>query len=108
MDAAPFIDADSGRVLVPVRYLGDALGAQTTWDVNNQAVTVTRGGLVIRMVIGSTTLTVDGLVQTMDQAPVISNGRTYLPARWVAEALGYNVSWNASGLQRTVVITQGN
>jgi hypothetical protein len=26
MDAAPYIDANSGRTLVPVRYLADALG----------------------------------------------------------------------------------
>ncbi len=100
-DATPYIDAGSGRTLVPVRYLGNALGAQANWDAYNRTVTITKSGLDISMEIGSTTLTVD-------QAPVISNGRTYLPARWVAEALGYNVSWNASGLQRTVVITQGS
>jgi hypothetical protein len=31
----------------------------------------------------------------MDVAPVIKDGRTYLPARWVANALGYQVDWNA-------------
>jgi hypothetical protein len=47
------------------------------------------------MVIGSTFLTVNGQTQTMDQAPVIKNGRTYLPAKWVANALGYQVDWDA-------------
>jgi hypothetical protein len=32
----------------------------------------------------------------MDVAPVIKDGRTYLPARWVANALGYQVDWNAA------------
>jgi hypothetical protein len=27
---------------------------------------------------------------------VIQNGRTYLPAKWVANALGYQVDWNAA------------
>ena len=96
MDVAPYIDASSGRTLVPVRYLADALGATTAWDGTTQTVTVTGGGMVVSMVIGSTTLTVGGQAQTMDVAPVINNGRTYMPARWVANALGYQVDWNAA------------
>jgi hypothetical protein len=106
MDAAPYIDTSSGRTLVPVRYLGDALGAQTNWDAASQTVTVTKGSTTISMVIGSTALNVNGQAQTMDQAPVINGGRTFLPARWVAEALGYSIIWDASS--RTVTVTQGN
>ena len=94
MDAAPYID--SGRTLVPVRYLADALGATTTWDGNTQEVTVSTTIYNIGMTIGSTTLTVDGQAQTMDVAPVINNGRTYLPARDVANALGFSVDWDAA------------
>jgi hypothetical protein len=96
MDAAPYIDSSSGRSLVPVRYLGDALGATTAWDAGSQAVTVTGGSTTVSMIIGSTTMTVNGQAQTLDQAPVIKDGRTYLPARWVANALGYQVDWNAA------------
>jgi hypothetical protein len=106
MDAVPYIDSSSGRTLVPVRYLGDALGAQTNWDANTQTVTVTKDSTTISMVIGSTTLTVNGQTQTMDQAPVIWDGRTYLPARYVAEALGYTVSWDANS--QTVTVTPGS
>jgi hypothetical protein len=95
MDAAPYIDPASGRTLVPVRYLADALGATTNWDADTQEVTVATAVYNIAMTIGSTTLAVNGQAQTMDVAPVINNGRTYLPARWVAEALGYQVDWNA-------------
>ena len=86
MDAAPYID--SGRTLVPVRYLADALGATTNWDSDTQQVTVSTAAYNISMTIGSTTLTVNGQAQTMDVAPVINDGRTYLPARWVANASG--------------------
>ncbi len=102
MDAAPYIDTNSGRTLVPVRYLGDALDATTGWDGNTQTVTVTSVNNKISMVIGATTMTVNGQAQTLDQAPVIKNGRTYLPARWVANALGYQVDWNAAN--RIVII----
>jgi hypothetical protein len=96
MDAAPYIDANSGRTLVPVRYLGDALGATTGWDGNTQTVTVTGGSTTVSLVIGGTAMMVNSQAQTLDQAPVIKDGRTYLPARWVANALGYQVDWNAA------------
>jgi hypothetical protein len=102
MDAAPYIDSSSGRSLVPVRYLGDALGATTAWDAGSQAVTVTGGSTTVSMIIGSTAMTVSGKAQTLDQAPVIKDGRTYLPARWVANALGYQADWNAAN--RIVII----
>jgi hypothetical protein len=95
MDAAAYIDPNSGRTLVPVRYLDDALGATTNWDADTQEVTVSTAVYNIAMTIGSATLTVNGQAQALDQAPVINNGRTYLPARWVANALGYQVDWNA-------------
>jgi hypothetical protein len=96
MDAAPYIDSSSGRTLIPVRYLANAVGAQTAWAGTTQTVTVTGNGMTISMVIGNTALTVNDQAQTLDQAPVINNGRTYLPARWVAQALGYNVDWDAT------------
>ncbi len=94
MDAAPYIQ--DGRTLVPVRYLADALGAATSWNGTAQEVTVTSGSTTVAMTIGSTALTVNGQGQTMDVAPVINGGRTYLPARWVAENLGYSVDWDAT------------
>ena len=87
IDAAPFIS--NGRTLVPVRYLADALGAQTAWDAATQTITITKGGTTIELTIGSTAITTNGKTSQMDTAPLIENGRTYLPARYIAEALGY-------------------
>jgi len=96
----------NGRTLVPLRDLDDALGAQTTWDANTQQVTVSTTVYNIAMTIGSTTLTVNGQAQTMDVAPVIIGGRTFLPARYVAEALGYQVAWDATS--QAVVISNSS
>ncbi len=101
MDGAPFVS--NGRTLVPVRYLADALGAQTAWDAADQTITITRGGTALDLVIGSTAITTNGTVSQMDAAPVVENGRTYLPARYIAEAFGYTVSWDAAA--QTINIT---
>jgi len=43
------------------------------------------------------TVKVDGsLIDFPDQQPVIRNGRTLVPVRFIAEALGYDVKWNSS------------
>jgi hypothetical protein len=108
MDTAPYIDRSSGRVLVPLRYLANALGERIVWDAATQTVTVigyaapSGDSMTVSMVIGSTALDANGQTQTMDQAPVIRDGRTYLPARYVAEAFGDNVSWDAASQTVTV------
>jgi hypothetical protein len=105
MDVAPYIKGD--RTYVPVRYLAYALGvaeADVVWDEATRKVTLTKGDDVVEMTIGSTTITVNGEAQTMDVAPEINNGRTMLPARYVAEGFGYIVGWDPA--TRTVIITE--
>lgn len=47
-------------------------------------------------------MTVFGKNVTNDTAPIIKNNRTMLPARFVAESLGAQVTWNDT--ERTVYI----
>jgi hypothetical protein len=94
MDVAPFVYG--GRTFIPVRYLADALGAQSTWDGSTQEATVAKGGMTIQLVIGRDILIENGRWFQTDTASVISGGRAYLPARNVAEVFGYALDWNAS------------
>lgn len=92
MDVSPFIS--NGRTFIPVRYLADALGANTAWDPVNQEVTITKGSTTMVMDIGSSTISINGVATQMDVAAVIEDGRTYLPVCYVAEAFGYSVYWD--------------
>jgi hypothetical protein len=56
----------------------------------------------IRLVVGSLSCTVNSVLYAMDTAPVIVNGRTMVPLRFVAEAMGATVIWN--GESRTVSV----
>ena len=56
----------------------------------------------IVMTLGSKTAYVSGNEVGIDAEPIISNGRTMLPARFVAEKLGATVDWDA--LSRKVII----
>ena len=95
MDAAPYIKSD--RTYVPVRYLAYMLGVtedNVKYDEATKTVSVKKGDKEVQLVIGSTTIMVNGEAKTMDVAPEITNDRTFLPARYVAEGLGYVVGWN--------------
>ena len=54
------------------------------------------------MTVGSKTAFVNTEEYTMDAEPVIINGRTMLPIRFVAENLGFTVEWNENTREITV------
>lgn len=91
-DAAPFIDSNS-RVQVPVRYVAEALNAKVDWDKNISQVTVTRQNTVVKLTINDTNMFVNENAKTLDTAPMIKDGRTYVPIRFISEALGATVDW---------------
>lgn len=109
MDAAPYIK--DGRTFVPVRYLSNALGVSSDnigWDPGTQKVMLSEPGLPkVQLTVGEVEVLRDGQsMPGVDVAPeVIPPGRTTLPARFVAEALGYKVKWLPD--QNLVVAVRG-
>ncbi len=57
---------------------------------------------ILRYTIGQTSYLWNGMSQSMDVAPIIREGRTLLPIRYVADPLGAQVLWNA--IERKVSI----
>ena len=95
MDIEPYIKND--RTYVPVRYLAYALGVSEggiSWDGKAQRVGIFKGENNIALTIGSNAMLASGKTVIMDVPPEITRGRTMLPARWVAEALGAEVEWD--------------
>ncbi|WP_170270157.1 copper amine oxidase N-terminal domain-containing protein [Heliorestis acidaminivorans] len=59
--------------------------------------------------VNDTTYYVNGVAKTMDAAPYIKNDRTYMPVRYVADALGIaesNIIWD--GANQTATLIQGS
>ena len=107
MDVAPFIY--DGRTFVPVRFLGHALGVpdeQIEWDGATNTATLTRGQYTIALTIGNKTALRNGVEYHMGVSPQLVQGRTQLPARFVAEGLGYNVAW--CGERQIVIVYTGD
>jgi hypothetical protein len=94
-DAKPFIDTN-GRTQVPVRFVTEAMKGTVDWERNARIVTVNRGRITALLTIGKNEISVLDVVRTMDTAPMIVQDRTYVPLRFISEALGADVRWSAS------------
>jgi len=94
LDAAPFIK--DGRTLLPIRALIETLGGTVQWNAQTKTVTVALGSRTVALTVGSTKAVVNGSPVTLDVAPMIVKGRTFLPLRAVAENLGLDLAWDAA------------
>jgi hypothetical protein len=105
LDARPYINAEAGRTLVPVRFISEALNAEVAWDPITRQVTIKDEGKDIALTIGSREVKVNGMSQTIDCAPVISpSGRTFVPLRFIIETLEAEVKYDPSNGQ--ILITR--
>lgn len=95
LDAEPFINAEAGRTLVPVRFVSEALGAQVDWNPENNQVVITYGEKEIILTIDSPAVQLNGKEQIIDCPPVIMPpGRTFIPLRFVSETLEAEVVYD--------------
>jgi hypothetical protein len=94
MDVAPFIN-DAGRTMVPVRFIAEAMGLAVQWNPEKRQVVITGEETEVILTIDSCIAMVDGTPVKMDSKAIIVDGRTFVPLRFVAEAFGFEVQWNA-------------
>jgi Copper amine oxidase N-terminal domain len=100
-DRAPVINND--RTYVPLRALGDVLGAGIDWNGNERKVTFELDGNTVELWIGKNIARVNGKEVELTDLPIIINDSTYVPVRFVSERLGAGVGWISE--TRTVEIT---
>jgi hypothetical protein len=87
---------ENDRVLVPLRAIMEALGATVAYDEASETVTAEKDGLSLALPIGGLRASVNGAEMALDAPARVINGRTLVPARFVAENLGANVDWDAA------------
>lgn len=84
----------AGRVLVPMRPLFEAAGAELYWDDVSRSVRAFYPGHSVTLQAGSRRAWVGGEEVVLDQEPLILEGRLYVPLRFVGESLSGTVSWD--------------
>lgn len=105
MDAAPYLFAN--RTFVPIRFMIEALGGTVHWNQAEQKATITSGTTTVELWIGSNLAKVNGVSKQIDpnawiKPQLVKPGRTMLPIRFLAEALGYTVAWDQATHQVTI------
>ena len=99
-DTAPEIV--NGRTFVPLRVIFEALNTDVIWYPETQGVATSRGGKYFQLFIGKNIAYINGKETPVDEPAYISNGRTMVPVRFIAETLNCKVDWDNN--TRTVKI----
>ncbi|WP_347451255.1 stalk domain-containing protein [Acetoanaerobium noterae] len=96
LGVVPFIDIDSGRTMVPLKFIAEAFGAEVKWNSRSKEVNIVVKGKNIVLYPNSNKILVDGEIIELDSKTVIvPPGRICVPLRFISEILGYNITYNA-------------
>ncbi|MEF3305230.1 WG repeat-containing protein [Paenibacillus sp. GYB003] len=82
-----------GSTLVPVRPILESLGLKLDWDPTAQTIKAVRQGLSVELQIDNPTARVNGANVALAVAPVIWNGSTLVPVRFISESAGAKVDY---------------
>ncbi len=98
---------ESDRILVPMRFLFEQMGAEVNWNDETQTAIATsardEGENTVTFSIDNTTAYVNGAETPMDVPAHLIDDQTFVPLRFLSENLGYTVEWDEAA--NTAVIT---
>ncbi|MGE5458891.1 MAG: copper amine oxidase N-terminal domain-containing protein, partial [Methanobacterium sp.] len=66
---------ENNRVLVPLRAIFEAMGANVIWEQESQTARAVKGDTTVVLQVGNTSPTVNGQVKILDVPARIMNGR---------------------------------
>ena len=94
LDSKPYL-GETGRTMVPLRALGEAIGAEFNWDGDTKRVVYTKGDKEVVLWVGRAEVQVNGEKLATDCAPELVSGRLMVPLRVITENLGFHLIWNS-------------
>ncbi|WP_353096114.1 stalk domain-containing protein [Tissierella praeacuta] len=86
----PFIDNQS-RTMIPLRIISERLGHKVEWDNKTRTASIDNE---VFITIGQNVVKTKNGTITMDTKAILKDGRTYVPLRFVVEALSYEVKYD--------------
>jgi len=98
----------NGSTFIPLRGVLESMGAKVNWAQKEKKITITKDATEIVLYVDQKQVIVKESGQkektiTLDKAPFVDNGYTFIPLRFISEALGAKVVWEQSSY--TVNIT---
>jgi hypothetical protein len=97
-EPAPYINKER-RTMIPIRFFAAALGVlddeeHVQWNLDTKTATIIKDDTKVEITLGQRYILVNGERVVMDTAAEMKNQRTFIPARFMAEALGAKVVWD--------------
>lgn len=90
-DVAPVIE--DGRTLVPIKAVSEELEYDVVWDAANSRVEIKNNDDTLELFIGKREYLKNGIEKQLDVPAKVTDGRTLVPLRLVAEEFGCTVRW---------------
>ena len=104
MDTPAYVK--DGRVMLPLRYVAEALGLQVSWVPETKTVIIWDLTQRVEIPVKSNRIIVNGITYTSDVKPEIKSSRTMLPIANIARALGLidgsDIIWDQYNKQVTL------
>ncbi|MGB9886591.1 MAG: copper amine oxidase N-terminal domain-containing protein [Moorellales bacterium] len=100
LEQAPYLLG--GTVMVPFRFIGEALGAGVSWEAQTKRIAYRLGSTVVGLEVGQSWVEVNGSRRELEVAPRLVGGTTMVPLRVIAEYLGARVQWNPQRKEVTI------
>ena len=99
----------NSRTYLPIRYVAYAIGvnpASISWDASAKTVVIREGSDTIKLKIGSKTMEVNGVSQSMEAAPRMVGGRAMIPISQIKSAFSnknIQLNWDNSSKELTII-----
>ena len=96
--------AIEGRTYLPLRFIGEqVLHAQLDWQPENETITISKDGKQIIVVVGKNIALVNGEEIELDAPPIVKEGSTLLPVRFISEQFNIISSYDKVTKEITLV-----
>lgn len=92
-DVKPFLH--NGLTYIPIRFVSSALGADSVmWNEKSRTAIIKDGMVSISLTIGQTKAIVNNKKVSLEGSVLLTQDRTFVPVRFIAENMGANVWWD--------------
>lgn len=93
--AAPF--AQKGKLLLPLRFICEKLGATVGWDESLRAATIARGDMEANIALDDGRVIVKGFSKTFEIPVALNNGSLFFDAEPIVGLMGGSIYYDEAG-----------
>lgn len=81
-----------GTMFVPLRAVTQALGGSADYEPSTHSAILYMNDQIITFSVGSTSVSINGTSQSLQAAPFVEEGETWVPVRFFEGVLGYKLN----------------